>query len=207
MFQHCCSCKELWPVNSPANKLLLHLFLHWYFVFFLGGFCIIPTLWNIAMAWGNGASASTYGWCYHVCLKQMKSVLFTALTLKNTWKSLEKVCTIHSMCVKMCGSYFECVQLQGSNLWTRMHLCALSECEMQDKNKGQHPFSVKYVLSGDLWPLSLFTFPSVHLALSLPLSHPDSLPFTSLCSSSLLQPPCQGDQLLCRKGLALCWVH
>lgn len=52
-----------------------------------------------------------------------------------------------------------------------MHLCALSECEMQDKNKGQHPFSVKYVLSGDLWPLSLFTFPSVHLALSLPLSH------------------------------------
>lgn len=49
--------------------------------------------------------------------------------------------------------------------------------------------------------LSLFRSPFAHPALSL------FRLFTSLCSHALLEPPCQGDRLLCQKGLALWWLH
>lgn len=48
---------------------------------------------------------------------------------------------------------------------------------------------------------SLATF-IIYISLCPPLS-PDSVPFTSLCSRAILQPPCQGDQLLCRKGTGI----
>lgn len=91
---------------------------------------------------------------------------------------------MYLVCLQICGLVVVC-----------QYPCALSECEKQDESKGQLHLSLKCVLL-----CSVATF-IIHISLCPPLSF--SIP--TLCPPrALLQPPCQGDRLLGRKGTALC---
>lgn len=134
--------------------------------------------------------------------KFMKRLLFTALIHRDL-ENLERICTyMYSVYRTVCVWKFGVLYCVCVNTVTCEHLCPSSEWEWHESKGSTISLWSTHLLR------SLATF-IIYISLcpSLSLPHPVSLPFTSLLSRALFQPPCQGDQLLCRKGLALWWVH